>query len=1468
MKLRYFLSASRFSTNRDSIKQVVEEFCSFRNIELPQGAEAARYDCNEDDSTLRPEPKQQGYLQAIRFDTDLFIAVLDSDTIGYYTMLEIKEAYTSYLETGYPVCLILDDNQPQKHHASTNSVTRDQLHEELMALADEHAQATTIGSAEASPNRPTHFFADYNHPLSPEMDLRRTLEKSLRDIFENHRLGLRQFAQHGEFVHSEAVMHRRGRVEHGYTPNLYFTRKIDEELAQSSAQFILIKGLPGAGKSRALLRHIHENLGDKLVIVINNLATFNDLFTMLFENSIYGYRLRPTIRIREHYYLIFDELNHLLAHAATNTEFGERWRTFCEVIDNNGLFQVLSTTTEEGYLQIKSRLSDVVNQKVITVQPLDQNNEDDARILRYFNHPGSQSSLSIGYLIPRSYSLEQQVDAILQHPYKRYLFLGYRVAKRYSRNSFNHLCYSVMVMNTMLENQGEQLKAGELLSTLKELSTQGVIRLYNDDVECDELPTTAFNLRRRHTIENYEWRTLIAPSFLIFFDDMLWQLIEQRLIQSGELQDEREIIDLMIDTFTVPETYNKALTRAQDKPLAWNYMHRHYAKQMLGDHSWSREERYSFLAVLMIYAPTLEDAVTLAEQYKEEFPICSQLVAALYARASHAKFHNEPIEPILDVIARYEPHITEHNIFYVSKRVELCNTFDEASQLIQSYLPDLYHYEAEENSLTHFNRVVLFDRWSQLVNQELDLRRICDNCRQWNLAQGSDGKARITLPPKALRGYLNGLDDEQNWLDIHELLMNLLGPKSSTERYDQLLFTGEQEWRYYCTLFTGLILKRTSNYKEAHALIKELTTEAMQPQFLTTLISKRSMNDKENSFDKVWNDHLSLCRKHNIPIGLIQANALLRKTTEIAQALRIVQAMPIVDNWTLNNILEKIAYVHTKRSVKNYTDSRRMQLEQVRKQTKQIIPAINERGIICNTAETTSRFSGVHLSMHSLVFLYNIFKNDHTWVDQLIAQSPQLQAEALKNEHIYAVRIKTLSSFDEALRIFEQYEQQLILPQLNELQSGARRLHPNCFRSLCYVLARCRREARDAGRAQLRPILERYRPYMAFDSTVVAEYFAAHDHLVFATLTQEETDWQLSDLYNEALEKVTINEYFGSTLLADNFDRFTFWQALYLYEDLICRHMEDPTRYPMPHQQILGFLAAAVRSKEDLNDLEDLIQEYQIDVTAESVRKMRNHIQCYGLNLSRDYTVTLNTIDQVNDRIRRAKDIGQVIRILEGQAVDRVIDQQFFHYALGKIKQLGSSAKARHEATRALNNLRSRYRITHDLKTYNKMLWIYYPEVEKRALLEEMAQCGVAYDSFSCVSVIADWGCNKELRRAFYERLKLLCNGLLSTSSLYAMLKREGTELITSFDPQAAEHDAAPIFEVLDELNRRRKPIHQEVWEKWGKDFNNSSWREFYQQAGDVAGLFYDLIGNCCRNDADHEVLSATKLLHSTTRNE
>lgn len=1060
----------------------------------------------------------------------------------------------------------------------------------------------------------------------------------------------------------------------------------------------------------------------------------------------------------------------------------------------------------------------------------------------------------------------------MDHPYKRYLFLGYRVAKRYSRNSYNYLCYSIMVMNTLLETQGERLEVASLRVALKELAMQGVIRLYNEGTECEELPASAFNFRRRNVIENYEWVTLVAPTYLIFFDDMLWQLIEQGLEQRGELQDERDIIDLMIDTFNVPETYNKALTRAENKELAWNYIHQTYARQVLHDTSWSQDAQYAFLAVLMIYAPSFEAAVSLMEQYKEKFPINSQLVAAFYARASYAKYRNQNIDSILATIAQYEPLLSEHNIFYVSKRVELCDRFEEAEELIRHYLPDLYCYEADEASLTHFNRTILFDRWSQLVGQELDLRKICDAYRQWNQAQGRDGKARITLSSKALLGYLRGLDDEQNWIDIHELLMNILGPKEPLGHYDALLFASEQEWRACRTLFTGLILKRTANYQEALALIRELPTEVMQPHFLTTLISKRLMNDKENTFDSVWNDHVALCRKHNFSIGLIQANALLCKATDVAQAKRIVQAMPIVDNWTLNNVLEKIAKANMKGAAQRYAGSRRMQIEQIRNQVKRLIPSINERGIICNTPEMISRFSGVNLSMHSLVFLYRIFKNDHQWVDQLIKQSPHLQEEVLKNEQLYTVRIQTVSSFDRCLELFGQYEQYYIRPLLPELEAGTTRLHPYCFRSLFHTLARCRREERPAEREKLRPILERYRPYIAFDSTCVAAFFAAHENLVFDPASaKDDSAPRLSDLYEEALEKVAINEYFGPTLLADNFDRFSLWQALYIYEDLVCRHLEDPDRFPMPHQKTLGLLAALVRSKEDLADLEELLEEYQIEVTNESVRQMRNHLAHFNLQLSKNYTTKLNPIDYVNDKIRRAKSLREVIEILERRAVGGTIDQRFFHYALGKIKQLGSGAVARREATKALNELRKRYQITHDLKTYNKMMWIYYPEEAKRNLLEEMARKGVAYDSFTCVAVIADWECHKELRRAFYNTLKQLCSGFLSTSSLYVMLKREGTELILSFDPQDADHDAAPIFEVLDQLNRRSKPIHKEVWEKWAKDVNNSPLKQHFgitDYLENVEGLFYDLLGNCCRSDADWDVLSATKQLNNLPQEE
>lgn len=1430
MELRTFVSSSRFSANREIIWQQLREICSQHAITLPEGADAARYDCNLDDSTLREQPKQDQYLETIRHKTDLFVAILDGQKIGYYTYLEICCAYESFLKTGFPICLILDDKQPVAYdNSAASDVDRDCLSDRITELSLQYAphrrRAEISVDGEETEKLP-HFFTDYNHPAVSQgqsQTLAEVFGRELAKLFDNERLKMRRFTKRGSEVSSEEIMHRRGRPENGYVEGVYFERAFDrEELANPTSQFVLIKGLPGAGKSRALLRHINDRLRDEQVIVLHSYR-FRELFETLFQEDRGCFRSDGSV-VREHYYLIIDELDKFLLNLADKEDFARQWERLCDEVFRTSRLHLYATTTLEGYETVREWV-DTSNVQKITIGALDPGDADDARILRYFGCQSNRESLTVGFIVPRGYDIDQYVSKLLEDDYIRTLCLAYKTVCIFSRNNRQLLRYTLMAANDLLVSRNQPMQPDRMAETLTELIAKGVIRLFDSSEERKEIDSVEFNFRKEEQIEGARVFPIVAAELTFYFDDILLDRIFEHPVVQRFSED--RIIDTMVSAFPMLETYSKAITRTQDKKAVWKYIHDRYADEILRNECRDYEERRRFLSVLITYAPTFDVALQLIDRYADLFPLGSLQIAGLYSHQFFALRDKREIPALPESIRQAEQQLTEYELYYIRRKIELAGSYAAAQQLIQKLCPEVFSMRTGEiDSYELFNIKTLLNSLCLCALTFEEMNEALGCYQEWNTNNPSYAISFSLWP---VIDFIRKHKEKRDVLDqVFEQWVRNADPQLFANRIDE---------RHHKTYIVGNIIKAAADYPHALSLIERLSPDEMYPHFLTSMITKWDYIGKAKDFEELYGDIERIRERFRLDLSNQIYGAIMQKAPDIFKAEQVLSQVPYTDNYILNHYLHKItqnALQEVFGFAKLDRETNQSFLTTACNLVKKAIPTINPEGVICNCDGSDSRFAGVRISLHSLHSLYKIFRHDPQWVEQLIVKCKPIYEEVRRNEPIYATRIRSCSSYADALALFRLYEANCLLPAMPDIQRGKQRIDPSCLINVLGVLSQNRDADFARDREEIGKLFERYRPYMDLNAGSYAVYYAVFSEKIFA----DADALRFSDEFVDMLDRTGGNPHFMKVLLHNCPAIQEFRQVAALYCLMYDRYEKTGHESFKPESNTPNKLIQYVHCIEEFEELQALLLARKIPINKDASKAMyrfaaRNKIE---FRASRLYDVTEE--DDLKRRIAQCRTLAEVIVLLEEHAVahEGTIHVAVFEYAIGKIKELLDEQKKdnrdiREQATIELKRLRTTYKIRCTQKTLNRMLWIYYPQQEKERLLEEIGE-RFRFDSYTYVAVLSDWACDPHIKWYYYERMCKEYVNEISPKTHCTMLKQELKHVFDS-----GSKDFAHVVKVLREMEAKEFFIHYSVFEKLDLDCRNSRQAEIRTEVADFKDI-------------------------------
>lgn len=1424
MKLRTFISSARKAQDRNTIIKRVKKYCEMSGIELPSGHEENNFDCNEDDSTLRDTPKQEEYNKQIKESTDLFIAILNANYIGKYTVYEIKTAYESYCQKGFPICMIFDKQKPDVFPKKEEDYTREQLLDELNEICHKYNKQHDYTSKELTQKIKTippimeaneideatatipHFFIDY---IEERLETEFTDEVS--KLMKNGRFWLRQYTKSGKDVTSLDILgDERGSVSRGFLPDVYFKRNyIDSKLLKQA--FTLIKGKPGAGKSRAILNLINEQLKNNNIVLIRNLNDFNRVFTTLFRQEQGGHYKLQKFYMAETYYFVMDEIDKLITvYGKGDESFPDKFKIFIREI-YDGRFYALCTTTLEGYSQIEDYI-DATKSTLLTIEPLNKNRIEDRRIIQYFTaHSNSlYRGDTVGSLIP---ALQNYIVGIInpykEHFYAKQFFIAYHIINKYRTNSRSFLFLTLIVMRVRFMSQHKEFDSELVQKLLTELIQKGIIYISDKSKKIESGDAIEFDYDTSSIFDDEEIITIVDKRFTLAFDDILWEYISEQDYIKG-IPEEKQI-NILVKSFPYSETYCKSITRSSNKIQAWKYIKKTYEQKVMSDENITKENKMFFKNILIEYAPTIEEAICeMEEAQKHSFVPDSSTIAGLYTHYLKEKTNLVHKQEILQQIQNIEKNIilTEYCNFYHLRKIQLASSYTEAKAHFDTYKASIDSFKSPNKSdidLEDTDKIYLaLSAKTETIEEFYEVSVLIKERIRYHNNQHLERPEKLYINMFDLERIIAHYANNEKQLDyIYHLIMDatdLLEPFELDE---------------YNNYLVGNLIKHAANFNMARKFYNYLEPHQINSWHLSQLFNKC---DKEKD---LFSDMLSILedakKKMNTDANTLVYNVLIKKAPTYEDALIIIKKLKYVDNYTLNQFLDIIKEQIKRDSKKDKSQTRYLKSRYFKVIKENFITDIDANGDIINHSENRNQkstvFAGVKVDAYTLSSLYHIaLPEDWKWIEELTEKSEALKKSAYNNIIIYTVRILNAQDFPQSLDEFYKYEAALL--DHNDEESL---FEPDCFTNLLNAFQR-KSQNSDKYKDVVDKILKKYNTHIDKDRFFYGAYYLAFADRIFIPNTFSFTPEFLKDV-----EYPKLDSYFFNQLLFHG--KLNFQKRKTIFEHEMKLYSKTNRKTLFPNEHTIRALFEAVEKMEEFNYIVEQIKRYNIFVD----RILYNNLSKFAENNKIDFDLKrpekkFNLIEQSCHSIKKATSCENIFDILRSYLFERQqqLDTVILNTALQKIAELGKSFSVRQKHTYMFKNFLHEKEIAPfihlTLISYNSMLQFYYPEEEKLHLLEEMKQHGYKPDAYTYVSLMTDTACSIKTNRKGFECLKADYGRTMTSQSYNSYLKQE---LLYSL--RSKEQDFTCILNILNEMMQHQFRVDYFVYQRIKTECINSN---------------------------------------------
>lgn len=739
MGLKVVISTSRYSSEKQSI---INEL---KKLNTPQNTVIEHiYDCEEHSTIIGKTSKQENINGDIIPKCDWFILLAPLDHIGRQTALEFLAACRAFRNGEYPVISIFHCKNPYlgdlpKQFAYSKE-KKDVKVECLLEIAGRLLHTSR------------QYDVDYGYNQD-DSSLKFHVIDQYNKICQEKLFHIQQFSylsHKGEEISAKELYYDKKRAEEqfGFCQNLYFPRKsVDGEIKdaiESKTKIIVITGVPGSGKTRAMYECIHTELSRENVILLNpeNVDDVTERMAIFAEKEDDN---------EETYYLVCDQIKDVFFQMEE-----EKVNKFFQIIINNPKLYFLTSSISSSYnvflsnfATLKKWFKDSFIVTVIDI-PIISKDKDKENIRTWLtNNFPTKKGETIGDYIP---GLNNYIEQIVESLYEKTqeVSFGRYIASFLKATQINSLFrrtsplfIPIMIMRKEYEEESKKQFAQDCTNCINYLIDKNCIWVRDGNASI-HMSEKKFDFEETDEYDGEEMLSIIPVEYTYSLNELVWEAIlkkenERRLTNKEYLfsyfVDNEEDVKIAIKSFYKTFPTSKSLQRILPRipsssnqkrcmEVAWEYVHKKiksYAKQTPNDESIKMV--YSMLAGR---ADNWEEAKEILQEMADfDVELDGNTIGELYRFA----YHHSSDKDILSFIESLQAkHDIPDDLYILFRKMELyTQTFSEAitflaehglTDKVKPYAEDVTSLEyANAQKIFHYlsNRAEHYDDWKTML---------------------------------------------------------------------------------------------------------------------------------------------------------------------------------------------------------------------------------------------------------------------------------------------------------------------------------------------------------------------------------------------------------------------------------------------------------------------------------------------------------------------------------------------------------------------------------------------------------------------------------------------------------------------------------------------------------------------------------------------------------------------------------
>lgn len=538
------------------------------------------YDCEKKSTIFGELPKQTEINDGTIPKCDWLIMLAPLKHVGDKTASELQAAYKALMGGEKVVISVAYCKNPfgaeteedyQKALKTNNcemSVTDVLLSDLIQSIKDQYNQDFE------------QYGLDYNYD-SEYSSLINRINNEFNFLLLENRFPVFQvdgLAKFGGAVKAEELYYDKNRAseKNGFNESLYCPRKsVDTELQnkiEEGCRLMMITGMPGSGKTRAVYEYVRHELADEKVVLLNS-DNIRDLMKR-FKTDV-DYNMPERKRELSRLYLVADQVRDVFEMAGMDSK---EIREFYETLFKHRNLVFIGTSIKAAYENFQKNNPKVVevlqnNANLcheLEIRPIGKGQADVTFVNWLKTHFKSTSGVTVGDFIPR---LNDYVDRIVKRLMKQkegeFTFFVRSFIKacqlvttfRYS----SPLCLVVMLMHKEYEKMPNHEFTKNVQACIRYMTENNVVWFSG------ELSENMFNWKLVNEYDGEKMLTIVPPTINFTFNELVWEALvsgevkanpSDRLLYDWNSADEaKNAIMTFYETFPTPKSLSRMVAR-------------------------------------------------------------------------------------------------------------------------------------------------------------------------------------------------------------------------------------------------------------------------------------------------------------------------------------------------------------------------------------------------------------------------------------------------------------------------------------------------------------------------------------------------------------------------------------------------------------------------------------------------------------------------------------------------------------------------------------------------------------------------------------------------------------------------------------------------------------------------------------------------------------------------------------------